>query len=1050
MARVTSIFSSYEWKVDEKNDNFISIRIYGINEKNENTCVIVNDFTPYVYIELPPIVDWDVGNAQLVASKIDDMMGDRKPIVKQLMFKKRLYYADLDEKGKRILYPYLFCNFAHTEDIRILHKKLFRPINISAVGVIKLKIHENNASPVLQLTSLRKIPTAGWIKFVGKVPTEKITHCKNEYIVKWKDLSPHENFSVASPYMMSFDLEVNSSVPSTMPKATRPADKIFQISCIFQRQGSKNPPEKYLLSLGEPDYKTLDDPTAKLSTFKTEEELLMGYVNLIQEKQPNVIMGYNIFGFDIPYMLERAKLLGCFYEFIKQTMIVDGDGKEISINWSSSAYKNQAFSLLDIEGRITVDLLPVIKRDHRLSNYKLDTVASHFLKGATKDPLDAQGIFKCYRLGMKNTEKGKKALGICGKYCIKDSDLVMKLFEKLNTWLSLSEMSKITHVPIFQLFTQGQQLKVFSQVYAKATHENTVIEKDVYVTKDDEHYMGATVFPPVPGLYKNVVPFDFQALYPTSIIANNICWSTLVRDEKVPDSMCHVMEWEEHLGCQHDPKVIRVKELTQQMSSLQEKVKKLRKERDASKKQDRPMYKEKIDKILKDLKPFRQEISDIKKTKKKYTACCKRRYRWLKSPIGVLPEILINLIEARKVAKKEMSQMKEKAKAEKDPVKQQELIMAVDVLDARQNALKISANSAYGILGTRAGAKLPLMPGAMCTTYVGRKSIKEVKRLIETEFMGKIVYGDTDSNYVAFPHIKNSAELWDYAVKVAEEISKRFPKPMKLAFEEKLYIEFCILTMKRYMSVEGDRDGKLKQEISTKGVLLTRRDNCEFVRNAYKNVMKMVFQRNTLDEILYYILQEMNNLCSGVYPVEHFAITKAVGNTGDFVPVLTKDPDEKMRYRCGDYVVKILPEDEDERKKCLENKECADEKEYYLRCMPAQVQLAEKMRKRGQLVQIGSRLSYVVTTNGGHTAKQFIKIESTEYFSRHSSSLKIDYLYYLHSMIKPFDQVITAIFGTDPNTPKDFVMNQYKFRSKIREKMLCDLRALFSPKIKFL
>jgi DNA polymerase elongation subunit (family B) len=218
---------------------------------------------------------------------------------------------------------------------------------------------------------------------------------------------------------MSFDLEVNSSIPSSMPRAVRPDDKIFQISCVFNRQNSKEDTyDKVLLTLGDVDPEKLGTDIDVLM-YETEHDLLLGFTNLVQERQPNIISGYNIFGFDIPYMIDRAKILYCIYDFDRLGMDKGAHAKEKSISWSSSAYKNQSFQFLDAEGRLFVDLLPLVKRDYKMSNYKLDTIASHFLKGVTKDPLGPKGIFECYRLGMLGGKKGAKALAICGKYCVK-------------------------------------------------------------------------------------------------------------------------------------------------------------------------------------------------------------------------------------------------------------------------------------------------------------------------------------------------------------------------------------------------------------------------------------------------------------------------------------------------------------------------------------------------------------------------------------------------------------------------------------------------------
>src|SRR5690606_18932003 len=114
--------------------------------------------------------------------------------------------------------------------------------------------------------------------------------------------------------------------------------------------------------------------------------------------------------------------------------------------------------------------------------------------------------------------------------------------------------------------------------------------------------------------------------------------------------------------------------------------------------------------------------------------------------------------------------------------------------------------------------------------------------------------------------------------------------------------------------------------------------------------------------------------------------------------------------------------------------------EYYLQHLPAQAQLAHKMKNRGSLVSAGSRIGYVITTTGGHTAKQYIKIESSEYYSKHTMSLSIDYLYYLKQLTNPMDQVLNIIFKDDC---KDFVLKQYNYRYKVREKVLNGIKKLF-------
>ena len=89
-------FFPYSWHVDESQEEFTCIRIYGLNKKNENVCVRVDDFTPYVYIELPTRVRWNATKAQILGDKLDSLLGRQKPVKKALTWKKKLYGAHID------------------------------------------------------------------------------------------------------------------------------------------------------------------------------------------------------------------------------------------------------------------------------------------------------------------------------------------------------------------------------------------------------------------------------------------------------------------------------------------------------------------------------------------------------------------------------------------------------------------------------------------------------------------------------------------------------------------------------------------------------------------------------------------------------------------------------------------------------------------------------------------------------------------------------------------------------------------------------------------
>ena len=1436
----TGKFFPYSWHIDDEQEEITSIRIYGIDEDNSNVCIRVDNFTPYVYVELPDKIRWNPGNAQLVGNKIDELLGLQKPLKKMLMMKKKLYGAHIESNGSTKLFPFLFCSFSARKDIKTLGYKLRSSLNIIGIGSIKLKMHESDADPILQLTCCRQISTAGWIEFHGKLQheDEKLTLCDKEYKVKWKNLFPIVSNTVPCPKIMGFDIEVNSTNPSAMPNPHKPGDKVFQISCVISRYGeSVDKYEKYLLTLGQPEQNIVGEDVL-IYMYDTESDLLTGFTQFIRDENPNIIVGYNILGFDIPYMIDRAKFNMCIFNFDQQGFHKYAHAKEKTIKWSSSAYKNQEFQFLDAEGRVYVDLLPLVKRDFKFSNYKLKTIAEHFI-GETKDPLSVKGIFKCYRIGVTKNKDGeysktaRKAMGIVGKYCygkgtqislvhgtipieqmvngnntllswnektdtigiseqlkffnngvqecieleledgrkitctpdhlianekgewiksedslgikvkvgpilpnisidtkdmimcrilgylwttdtnmcieknecmvfvdslmdasilekdietlcgvlpiiekdrhcyiitipllladkirktnciecglpdmtlwnqnsikeflgglfggsgsypyltkekfteiglenygsseknivnymniivdclkkfnisshyrvnqkntdqsvfigtltiskesfeafvttigyrylyyktlkasvavmyyriantyfedeiptaskfiemigasslyqkrnydeepvfslnvigikkvgkkqvydievkdthsymaeglvvhncVQDSLLTVLLMDKLQTWTSLTEMAKTCCVPIFTLYTQGQQIKVYSQLYKYCMHENIVVEKDGYQVSESERYVGAHVFPPIPGQYNQVVPFDFASLYPTTIIAYNIDYHTWVSDESdIPDNKCHIMQWEDHIGCEHDPKVIRKMELSKLIEKEHEKIKKLRERK--NKTTDKLRKKELGDEIktfVDDLKPYVKERSDLNKSKPKFPMCAKRYYRFLKEPRGVLPTIIQNLLDARSHTRTvDMVNVKKKIRhletCDGDNTKELESLNSLlNVLDKRQLAYKVSANSMYGAMGVKRGY-LPFMPGAMCTTYMGRKNIEITADTIVKKFGGELVYGDTDSNYINFPLMKDKTdeELWKYSEFVADELTKLFPPPIKLEFEGCVYTFFFILTKKRYMYRKVEQKGNklvYSDSIGKKGVLLARRDNSNFVRVVYEGVINRIADKTDRDLVLYWVLEQINKMFSGCNPHSDFVVTKAVGNSGGLQAESFTNEKGVRKAKVGDYTVKILSSDPTEREEQLKQKGAENEEEYYLLSLPAQVQLAQRMQRRGQRVDAGTRLEYLITDPERHTAKQYEKVECAEYYAKHKSVIKIDYFYYLKALANPLDQVLSVAF---PGV-NEFVLNQYKFRYKARRNLLNELTDLFSPKLTFI
>jgi DNA polymerase delta subunit 1 len=119
------------------------------------------------------------------------------------------------------------------------------------------------------------------------------------------------------------------------------------------------------------------------------------------------------------------------------------------------------------------------------------------------------------------------------EYCIKDTLLPHRLLSKMCILINLLEMAKATWVPLCFLVERGQQIKVFSQLTKKAREMGFMVPTIQYGQLAEQGYEGATVLDAQKGAYyKPITALDFEGLYPSIMMAHNLCYSSLVMDPK--------------------------------------------------------------------------------------------------------------------------------------------------------------------------------------------------------------------------------------------------------------------------------------------------------------------------------------------------------------------------------------------------------------------------------------------------------------------------------------------------------------------------------------
>jgi len=388
-----------------------------------------------------------------------------------------------------------------------------------------LTVYESNIEPTLRLLHRTGIQSVGWLEVGQYNPAFYATTDIDVFCDDWRELKPVEgrDEDVAPFVVASFDIEAYSE-RKQFPDANLPGDACYQIAMTLCKYGESEPFDRVCFCHKE----TADVPEGRIEWFDTEREVLEAWAKYVHEKNVDVITGYNIFGFDFSFLFTRAVMVRCAPSFYNLGRIRNTPSNITHKNLSSSALGDNTLKLLPMPGRFIFDLFHLIKSQFKLDSFKLEYVATHFLKDQGKYDMPAKEMFRRYEVG------DAKELGDVAAYCIQDTLLLHLLMAKLSTLQSLWEMARACHVSLSHLVERGQQVKVFSQLTRKARELGymvPVIRQDRSSLEDG--YQGATVLDPIPGAYFTpIVALDFASLYPSIMCAHNMCYSTLVLDDR--------------------------------------------------------------------------------------------------------------------------------------------------------------------------------------------------------------------------------------------------------------------------------------------------------------------------------------------------------------------------------------------------------------------------------------------------------------------------------------------------------------------------------------
>lgn len=475
------------------NGNRPVVRLFGKTEEGKTVCVFNEDVEPYFYV-LPS--GTDKSGTQLVVDFLKKKFGS---LITKIENVQRFLPIGF-QKEKTNMLKITLTDPSKVPSVREeLRTKPFVKEIFEADILFKYRFMVDR--------NLRGMET---VKAIGNPSTT--TTVKTNHRITATKIEPSEDILTPELKYMSVDIEVVSAQEG-IPDARK--DEIAMISMAFHPNHNGN--ESLVLLT-----KQIKNGDKTVKTFVNEREMLKEFLKIIDSFDPDALVGYNINGFDFPYIIERFRQCGV------PCMLGRCVKKPATSRKFGMWYRNTA------TGRIIVDAYALIKESAgkglmRLKRYGLGDVSKALLNEDKVDIAHSE-IGKYWNGDDKKMEK-------LIHYSRKDSILALKLVLEKNMLDKFIELSKVSGVLLQDVLSSGESIRLETLLLKKFNEAEFVLpcrppQGEVSrrnIERETKFLKGALVLEPETGLHTScVVYLDFKSMYPSIYISYNICPTTLL------------------------------------------------------------------------------------------------------------------------------------------------------------------------------------------------------------------------------------------------------------------------------------------------------------------------------------------------------------------------------------------------------------------------------------------------------------------------------------------------------------------------------------------
>jgi DNA polymerase elongation subunit (family B) len=722
--------------------------------------------------------------------------------------------------------------------------------------------------------------------------------------------------------------ELNISLNSVFPKLE--GDKVTFIGSTFMNYGNKDPHLNHCVVLNSCSAIPMEN--SLVETYTTEKDVLLAWQQLVQRENPDIIIGYNIFGFDYEFMFRRAEENNCVEEFLKLGRNKDeicGTKDKVSGKWKIEESSIQIASgqhdlrFIKMNGRLQVDLYNFYRRGENLSSYKLDYVAGYFIGDFIKKiehnkektiiyTSNLTGLLIGSNIHIEEIGHSVDYYEDGGKFIVTNIDKTNCKFE-INSVINPDFNKKIR----WCLAKDDVTPKDIFRLSNGTADDRSIVAKYCIQDCNLVHYLfnksdvltGFIEMAKICSVPINFLVMRGQGIKLQSLIANE-CRKirTLIPviekgdlDEGYEGAIVLPPKCDLYLdnpvacndyaslypssmiseNLSHDSKVW-TKEFDLAGNLIEEWGYKDPEGNGNYLYDNLPDY-EYVDVSYDTYRYYRKNPKAAAEKIKCGYKICRFAQPQLDSESAIMPAILKKLLKARKDTRKMI------------PNQNDEFMK--QVLEQRQLGYKVTANSLYGGCGAKTSSFYE-KDIAACTTAMGRKLLTYGKRIIEECYSNKIcettygkvltnaeyIYGDTDSVFYTFNlqdldgqpiRGKDALEITIELAKEAGDIAAKFLKGPHDFEYEKTFMPFCLLSKKRYVGMLYETDpNKCKRK--EMGIVLKRRDNAPIVKDIYGGIIDILMKKQSIPHAVQYLRTSLQNIVDEKFPIDKLIITKSL------------------------------------------------------------------------------------------------------------------------------------------------------------------------------